>query len=174
MRKLLFFIESIALMKKALACCGEALQTLQVPCFKTCLISGGRGFSASVLLFHMPAETQIGSYGSKRGKSEQGKALGLETPTDAAGGQPSHLFWNRLLIFATLHTKLLLKSSPFILTFKALHYVTQGRPSFLQWWGFPAGSKTTKASPKEANSSVRILKCQCFAMSLPTGVLVCT
>lgn len=42
-----------------------------------------------------------------------------------------HLFWNSLLIRGTLHTKLVLKPSPSILTFKALHQVTQGHPSFL-------------------------------------------
>lgn len=62
---------------------------------------------------------------------EQGQARCLETSTDAAGG-PSFcpFILNRFLICCTLHTKLLLKSSPFILAFKALHQVTQSPPSF--------------------------------------------
>lgn len=86
-----------------------------------------------------------------------------------------HLFWNCLLI-SILHTKLILKPIPPILTFQALHQVTQGHPSFLLkagvglilameiiyqqqsckgllWQDFPAGSKTTKAFPKELNST---------------------
>lgn len=82
-----------------------------------------------------------------------------------------------LVIGGTLPTELL-KSSPFVLIFKGLQQVTQGHPDFLMkagvdltlaplsaqrdppsvvdmqslsQWGFSTGSKTTKASPKEAN-----------------------
>lgn len=34
--------------EKALAGCGGGLQTLQVACFKTCLVSEGRGFFISL------------------------------------------------------------------------------------------------------------------------------
>lgn len=139
----------------------------------------------------MPGEAQTGAYESKCDKQAcVGARLGWEAGhswlLQVANFSP-HLFWNCLLIRGTLHTKLILKPSPSILTFQALHQVTQGHPSFLMRAGvdlildlfcpcrssissshakaccgrtFLQAPKPPKLSQKNQTPLVRMLKCQ--------------
>lgn len=98
------------------------------------LVKAWDSLQAFLLLFHMPGEAQIGVYGSKCDKQacvgSKARLGGWPWTLQMASLSP-RLFWNCLLICGTLHTKLTLKPRPSILTFKALHQVTQGHPSFL-------------------------------------------
>lgn len=123
------------------------------------LVKAGASLLAPMLLFYTPPEAQTGAYGSKCDKEACmgagiGTLLGDWPRMLQVASLSPHLFWNRMLICGTLQTKLLLKSSPFILTFKALHQVTQGCPSFLMKAGVDLTSALLSACGDPLSAAV--------------------